>query len=185
MKKKILLFLVVAIILCIGLSAMLSGADKDTSSSTTIVPAPTDYAPAEPASAEAEPASAEPAAKPSANFTNKYGTPTTRCVKSGCDNYIASSGDTNCCTAHSNRCLNCNCYIDGDAMYCMSCLTGASSSSKSSSSSGSSSKSNSSSGGCKYTYSNGSTCGAKCSSGMTLCDKHFNELNAIFESFGG
>ena len=60
----------------------------------------------------------------SGSFTNKYGTPTTKCVKSGCNNYIAKSGDTNCCTSHSNRCLNCSCYIDGDAMYCMTCLTG-------------------------------------------------------------
>lgn len=58
----------------------------------------------------------------SSSFTNKYGTSTTKCAKSGCSNYIASSGDTNCCTTHSNRCLKCNCYIDGDAMYCMSCL---------------------------------------------------------------
>ncbi len=62
----------------------------------------------------------------SSSFTNKYGTPTTKCVKSGCNNYIAKSGDSNCCTTHSNRCLECNCYIDGDAMYCMSCLTGGS-----------------------------------------------------------
>ncbi len=61
---------------------------------------------------------------PSGTFTNKYGTPTTKCAKVGCNNYIASSGDSNCCTSHSNKCLQCNCYIDGDAMYCMSCLTG-------------------------------------------------------------
>ena len=58
------------------------------------------------------------------SFTNKYGTSTTRCAHPGCSNYIASSGDTNCCRTHSNRCLNCGCYIDGDAMYCMSCLMG-------------------------------------------------------------
>lgn len=57
-------------------------------------------------------------------FTNKYGTRTTKCVKTGCNNYIASSGDTNCCVTHSNRCGECRCYIDGDAMYCMDCLTG-------------------------------------------------------------
>ena len=59
------------------------------------------------------------------SFTNKYGSSTTKCVVSGCSNNIASSGDTNCCTRHSNRCGNCNCYIDGDAMFCMSCLVGA------------------------------------------------------------
>ena len=84
----------------------------------------------------------------SVKFTNKYGTPTTKCAHSGCNNYIASSGDTNCCTTHSNRCLNCNKYIDEDAMYCMDCLKAASTSSSSSSGSsyyGSSSSSSSSS----------------------------------------
>ena len=55
-------------------------------------------------------------------FTNKYGTPTTICAHKGCNEYIASSGDTNCCVQHSKRCLKCNCYIDEDAMYCMDCL---------------------------------------------------------------
>ena len=58
----------------------------------------------------------------STTFTNKYGTPTTKCAHAGCNNYIASSGDTNCCTLHSNKCLECNCYIDEDALYCISCL---------------------------------------------------------------
>ncbi len=60
--------------------------------------------------------------KPDKIFTNKFGSSTTKCVVSGCSDYIASSGDTNCCEKHSNRCGNCNCYIDGDAMYCMSCI---------------------------------------------------------------
>lgn len=59
---------------------------------------------------------------PSASFTNEYGTPTTLCAHTGCTSYIASSGDTNCCVRHSNRCGNCRCYIDEDAMYCMKCL---------------------------------------------------------------
>lgn len=58
-------------------------------------------------------------------FTNKYGTATTICAHAGCNNYIASSGDTNCCRTHSNKCLNCKKYIDEDAMYCMTCLTSA------------------------------------------------------------
>lgn len=61
-------------------------------------------------------------------FTNVYGTPTTRCAHKGCHNYIASSGDTNCCEKHSNRCLECNKYIDEDALYCMSCIENVSSS---------------------------------------------------------
>ena len=69
-------------------------------------------------------------------FTNKYGTATTICAHNGCTNYIASSGDTNCCTKHSNKCLNCGKYIDEDATYCMECLNTsiASNSSKSNSS---------------------------------------------------
>ncbi|MBO5935607.1 MAG: hypothetical protein J6Q94_08995 [Clostridia bacterium] len=58
----------------------------------------------------------------SGSFTNKYGTRTTKCAVAGCSNYIAKSGDTNCCTSHSNKCLECHCYIDSDAMYCMSCI---------------------------------------------------------------
>lgn len=57
-------------------------------------------------------------------FTNKFGTPETRCVHRNCTNFIASSGDTNCCEEHSNRCGNCDCYIDADAIYCVSCLSG-------------------------------------------------------------
>ncbi len=58
-------------------------------------------------------------------FSNSFGTPNTKCAHPGCDNYIASSGDTNCCVTHSNRCLECGKYIDEDAMYCMSCLSSA------------------------------------------------------------
>ncbi len=56
------------------------------------------------------------------SFTNKFGTPTTICAHSGCREYIASSGDTNCCTKHSRRCLECGCYIDEDAMWCITCI---------------------------------------------------------------
>ena len=35
---------------------------------------------------------------------------------------MASTGDTNCCTAHSNKCADCGKYIDEDATWCMSCL---------------------------------------------------------------
>ena len=55
-------------------------------------------------------------------FTNKYGTATTKCVVNGCNSYIASSGDTNCCVLHSNKCIECNKYIDGDALFCMDCI---------------------------------------------------------------
>ncbi|MCD8117467.1 MAG: hypothetical protein LUE21_10210 [Oscillospiraceae bacterium] len=55
-------------------------------------------------------------------FTNKYGTRTTICAHAGCTNYIASSGDTNCCTVHSNKCAECGCYIDEDALFCIDCI---------------------------------------------------------------
>jgi len=55
-------------------------------------------------------------------FTNDYGTPNTECAKSGCSRKIATSGDTAYCTTHSGRCLNCRCYVDPDAMYCMDCI---------------------------------------------------------------
>jgi len=78
------------------------------------------------------------------SFTNTYGTATTVCAHSGCTAYIAPSGDTNCCTAHSNRCLNCRKYIDEDAIYCISCLEKAANSNSSSSNSSSNSSSHSS-----------------------------------------
>ncbi len=80
-------------------------------------------------------------ASSSSSFKNEYGTPTTKCAHPGCTNYIASSGDTNCCETHSNRCLECKKYIDEDATYCMSCLTKAISSNTSSSGSSVSSSS--------------------------------------------
>lgn len=58
------------------------------------------------------------------DFSNEYGDANTKCAYSGCDNYIASKGDTNCCVKHSNKCLECKKYIDSDANYCMQCLSG-------------------------------------------------------------
>ena len=55
-------------------------------------------------------------------FTNKYGTPTTKCKHSGCNRNIATSGDTNCCEVHSNKCQICSKYIDEDAQVCMECV---------------------------------------------------------------
>lgn len=54
--------------------------------------------------------------------TNKYGTPKTICAYSSCTSYIASSGDTQFCTKHSNKCLECGAYIDDDAAWCIACI---------------------------------------------------------------
>ncbi len=57
------------------------------------------------------------------DFINAYGTANTICAHSGCTNYIASSGDTNCCIVHAHKCADCGKYIDEDAIWCMSCLS--------------------------------------------------------------
>ena len=98
--------------------------------------------------------------KTSTSFTNKYGTPTTKCAKAGCNNYIASSGDTCYCPTHSNRCLECNKYIDGDAMYCLDCIAKAASDVlKDESASSSSGSSNYSSGSSSYSSGNNNSSG--------------------------
>ena len=61
--------------------------------------------------------------EPYSPFTNGYGTPTTVCAHKGRSRSIVTSGNSNCCIAHSKNCLNCGCYIDEDAMYCMDCLS--------------------------------------------------------------
>lgn len=123
---------------------------------------------------------------PTVPFTNKYGTATTKCAKSGCNNYIASSGDTNCCTAHSNKCLNCGCYIDGDAMYCMSCLSGSKSTASYSTPKPTKKPSySSSSEKCQYKDFYGNVCGASCTDYKNLCNKHFNELYSTYQSLTG
>ncbi|MBR5273572.1 MAG: hypothetical protein IKU25_09340, partial [Clostridia bacterium] len=63
--------------------------------------------------------------KPEDSFTNIYGSYYSTCMVDGCNSYVATSGATHCCVIHSARCGNCNCFIDGDAMYCMPCLESA------------------------------------------------------------
>lgn len=134
--------------------------------------------------------SSSSSSKSSSSFTNKYGTATTKCAHSGCNNYIASSGDTNCCTTHSNKCLNCNKYIDEDAMYCMDCLSKSSKSSSSSSSGSSSysssskSSSSSSAGGagkCKYKVGDQYVCSKSATNG-NFCKEHYDYLNDVYNS---
>lgn len=128
----------------------------------------------------------------SSSFTNKYGTATTKCAHSGCNNYIASSGDTNCCITHSNKCLKCKKYIDEDATYCMDCLTKASSKSSSSSSYGGYSKSSSSSssfssggaGKCKYKVGGEYVCSKPATIGG-FCKEHYDYLNDAYNSLFG
>ncbi len=117
MKKKLLGIICFVLLLCIMLVSCSSGSDSSYSSSNNYS---NSYG-----SNSSNYSNSSGNSSYSSSFTNKYGTPTTKCVKSGCDNYIASSGDTNCCTIHSNNCLECYKYIDGDAMYCMSCLSSA------------------------------------------------------------
>lgn len=135
------------------------------------------------------PAAAPDDSSSSTSFTNKYGTSTTLCAHTGCNNYIASSGDTNCCTVHSNRCLNCNKYIDEDAVYCMSCLSGSITKSQSSSKSSSSSSSSSSStaggpGKCKYKVGSTFVCNKNATNG-NFCKEHYDYLNDAYNSLFG
>lgn len=114
--------------------------------------------------------------EPYSPFTNDYGTSTTVCAHKGCSRYIATSGDSNCCIAHSQNCLNCGCYIDEDAMYCMDCLSENMANSKSNS------KSDNNTGGCQFEDLDGSTCGVKCTDYSSLCNYHFEMLKAIYEN---
>lgn len=59
------------------------------------------------------------------SFTNEYGTATTKCAYPSCNSYITSSGDSNSCILHSQKCLECDKYIDYDASYCMTCILNA------------------------------------------------------------
>ena len=121
----------------------------------------------------------------SGTFTNKYGTPTTKCAHSGCENYIASSGDTNCCTTHSHRCLNCNKYIDEDAVYCMDCLSDTISSKAADSYPASSStESQHSPGTCQYKEGGKYVCDRPATKG-DLCQEHFDYLDNIYNSLIG
>lgn len=56
-------------------------------------------------------------------FTNKYGSQNTICSYTGCYNKIASSGDTNCCSFHSKRCIDCGNYFNEKTMKCMECIS--------------------------------------------------------------
>ncbi len=118
MKKAFIIALTV--ILMLLLIACGSSASKP-STQPTSTPIPT----ASPSSVKNTSSSTSGAVSSTSKstFTNAYGTSTTKCAHPGCNNYIAPSGDTNCCTTHSKKCLNCGKYIDEDAMYCMDCIS--------------------------------------------------------------
>lgn len=44
------------------------------------------------------------------------------CAEPGCRVMAVTSGDSIYCATHSNKCANCGCYIDGDALWCMDCI---------------------------------------------------------------
>ncbi len=168
--KKAILTVLSLILLLLPLTAC--GADSASTAADT--PSPT----ATSTPAPTQKPTAAPSAK-STSFTNKFGTSKTICAHSGCSSYIASSGDTNCCPAHSNKCLTCGCYIDEDAAWCMSCLSKAANSSKSSYTSYPSSSS-SSSGGLYYCMGKNDTCPNKTNSPYDLycssCDPNNDNI---------
>lgn len=54
-------------------------------------------------------------------FTNAYGTPTTICAHRGCNMYIVSSGNSNCCRVHSSTCKECGIFINEGETLCQHC----------------------------------------------------------------
>ncbi len=185
MRKAFLCMIIIAAIT----SLLLAGCSGDSPSSSTTSGSKTTSASSASTSSGVATSEASTSKKSytsdssSSSFTNKYGTATTLCAHQGCTNFIASSGDTNCCTTHSNRCLECNKYIDEDAMYCMDCLTGSSGKSSSSSSYSSSSGSGKK---CQYEYANGSICGKPVGDGLEYyCTTHYKELLESYDEFVG
>lgn len=171
MKKASLIFTI--LLICFALAAC---SQQDTGKSTDNTTTAT-----EATSEETTSVKSSTYTSTTKSFSNKYGSSTTKCVVSGCNNYIASSGDTNCCTAHSNKCLNCKKYIDGDAMYCMDCIySAASKSSKTTTKS----YSNSSSGTCKYKSGGQYVCSKSATNG-SYCKEHYEYLQDAYNSLFG
>lgn len=67
---------------------------------------------------------AKPKESTAVRFTNKHDgvTENSYCSYPGCPQKVAPSGDTCYCKFHSEKCLECGCYIDADAIYCMDCI---------------------------------------------------------------
>lgn len=115
-------------------------------------------------------------------FTNAYGTPITKCVHAGCNHAIATSGDTNCCIVHSRNCFNCGKYIDEDAMFCMTCLRGKTTTNQGNVKQDTSKTSGT---GCQYKYFDGTICGASTNKYANVCDSHMKELYDTHQSLIG
>lgn len=135
MKKKFWGIISITILLCAVFTACSSG--STTGSHATPTPSSSSTYSSKSYGSSGSSSYSGSSGSSKSSYSNKYGTSTTKCAKPGCNNYIASSGDTNCCVTHSNKCLNCRKYIDGDATYCLSCLYDSVKKSSGSSSSGS------------------------------------------------
>lgn len=132
--KRLALMLVLCMA-AIGLSSCSSNNNPGNKIPLTNAPTATECPEEQPATKPTAPSSKSGSSASTGSFTNAYGSATTKCAHPGCNNLIASSGDTNCCTVHSKKCLECGKYIDEDATYCISCLEKAAASNKESSSS--------------------------------------------------
>ena len=198
MKKTVALILSLSMLLILAACGTGNGSSSTPTTQASTTAAPTAAAaPAETKAVAATTAAAKTSSTgttksaSTTTFTNKYGTATTKCAHSGCNNYIASSGDTNCCTLHSNKCLECGKYIDEDAMYCMSCLSKAADKAKTSSSKSSTSTYKSSSSGgssgdkCHYKENGKEVCSNKCESGSNFCSYHKKYLDDAYKSLFG
>lgn len=54
--------------------------------------------------------------------SDKVNTAPLQCEHPNCLNKAAETGDSHYCEEHSNKCLECNKYIDEDALYCVNCI---------------------------------------------------------------
>ena len=123
MKRILAIVISVALVLSLAACGSTSIPKTTTAPTATVKPNAVPTATPKPATSSSSSSfSSSASSSSSRTFTNAYGTPTTRCAHPGCNNYIASSGDTNCCTTHSHKCLECGKYIDEDATWCMSCI---------------------------------------------------------------
>ena len=186
LKREFLTKKISYVVLMLALFTILSGCTATTAqtmqpTTEAVVETQTSYVPTE-ASAKAD---YMEDSSDTVRFTNQYGTPQTICAHSGCNRTIASSGDTNCCTVHSAKCLNCGKYIDEDAVFCMDCLTKSVTKSSGNSSSGNTSSKGSSGSKCHYKEGDTEVCSNTCAPGSNFCSYHKQLLDDIYSSLTG